>query len=394
MMIVFENEGLIDPLAITTMGLNAKVGENPIGFFGTGLKYAIAVLLRTGHQISIHRGTEELVFTTQSHESRGKRFELVAMNEQPIGFTTELGKKWELWQAFRELWCNCADENGRSFQTDFYSPKEGCTSVTVIGSQFETIFGNRGEFILATRPVKTFKGLQVHPGASRTIFYRGIAVGRLPENQAPLHTYNITAQIDLTEDRTVKYDWEVKNIIAKAIHTATDKEFIEQAVCAPKGSLERSIDHTFYSEKPSQPFIETVERIHRTRAHDMNESAVNHANAHRPLPAIQNFQLDAMEQTQFDAAVLFLESLGYEVREHPIRFVESLGSSVFGSADGGEIAITKLAFMGGTKQLAITLLEEHLHLVTGLHDESRAFQDRLLHELVTLGEKAVLGRAL
>jgi hypothetical protein len=378
-MIVFENEGLIDPLAITTMGLNAKIGETPIGFFGTGLKYAIAVLLRTGHQISIHRGTEELVFVTQTHESRGKRFELVTMNEQPMGITTELGKTWELWQAFRELWCNCADENGRSFQADFYSPKDGHTAVTVIGKQFETIFGNRAEFILATRPIKTFKGLQVHPGSSRTIFYRGVAVGRLPENQTPLHTYNITDYLDLTEDRTAKYDWQVKHIIAKAIHTATDREFIEQAVCAPKGSLERTVDHTFCGEKPTKQFVETIERLHRTRAHELNESAVNHANAHRPLPAIQNFELGPMEQTQF---------------ENPIRFVESLGGSVFGSADGGEIALTRLAFMGGTKQLAITLLEEHLHIVTGLHDESRAFQDRLLHELVTIGERFALGHAL
>lgn len=393
-MIVFENDGLIDPLAITTMGLNAKVGENPIGFFGTGLKYAIAVLLRTGHHVSIHRGTEEMVFGVKAHESRGKRFELVTMNEQPMGITTELGKKWELWQAFRELWCNCTDENGRAFKADYYTPDEGKTAVTVIGGAFARAFDDRTEFILATRPIKTLTGVQIHPGASRTVFYRGIAVGRFPENQAPLHTYNVTEQIDLTEDRTVKYDWQVKAIIAKAIHTATDSALIEEAVRAGSGSLEHTLDHTFFGDTPTRQFVETVERVHRTHSHDMNQSAVSHANAHKPTPPVQVFTPDEMEREQLDAATLFLKGLGYDIEQHPIRFIESLGSGIFGSAAGGEISISRLAFMGGTKQLAITLLEEHLHIVTGLKDETRALQERLLHELVTLGERFVLGRAL
>jgi hypothetical protein len=47
--VVFENPGEIDAAAIRTFGVSVKEGENPIGFFGTGLKYAIAILLRTGH---------------------------------------------------------------------------------------------------------------------------------------------------------------------------------------------------------------------------------------------------------------------------------------------------------------------------------------------------------
>ena len=47
-MIVFENPGEIDIRSISTFGVSVKEGDNPIGFFGTGLKYAIVVLLRTG----------------------------------------------------------------------------------------------------------------------------------------------------------------------------------------------------------------------------------------------------------------------------------------------------------------------------------------------------------
>ena len=49
----FVNSGEIDPLTITTIGVSVKEGENPFGVFGTGLKYSIAILLRTHHSVSI-----------------------------------------------------------------------------------------------------------------------------------------------------------------------------------------------------------------------------------------------------------------------------------------------------------------------------------------------------
>lgn len=45
-MIIFRNKGVIDPKSITTFGVSSKENPGAIGFFGTGLKYAIAILLR------------------------------------------------------------------------------------------------------------------------------------------------------------------------------------------------------------------------------------------------------------------------------------------------------------------------------------------------------------
>lgn len=56
-MIVFENEGEIDPQLIMLIGVNVKASDSAIGFFGTGLKYAIACLLRWGEEIEIQSGT-------------------------------------------------------------------------------------------------------------------------------------------------------------------------------------------------------------------------------------------------------------------------------------------------------------------------------------------------
>lgn len=392
--VVFVNDGLIDPLAIATFGVNAKVSDNPIGFFGTGLKYAIAVLLRHGHEITIWRGTERIDFDVAEHESRGKTFGIIRMNGQPMGFTTDLGKQWEMWQALRELWCNCADEGGEAFDGKVYSPAEGKTGIVVRGAEFAKTFKGRSEFILSSKPLHVLDGVELHPGRSHTVFYRGIAVGRLPTNKSPLYVYNITRRIDLTEDRTLRYQFQLDGAIAEAYQRTDNIALIEAAIRAPEGTLERQIDYSYHGVKPSEAFVETVNRISRTHSRDMNKTAALHAAAYTPLPAIKDYALNPMEREQFAEAKTLLLAMGYDIEAYPIRFVEKLGTGIFGTASGGKIEISRDAFIAGTKQLAVTLLEEFIHLKHGVKDETRAMQEVILHELVMLGEKHILGRAL
>lgn len=392
--VCFVNDGLIDPLAIATFGVNVKVGDNPIGFFGTGLKYAIAVLLRHGHEITIWRGTEQIDFDVAEHESRGKTFSIVRMNGQPMGFTTDLGKQWEMWQALRELWCNCVDEGGEAFDGKFYRPEEGKTGIVVRGAEFAKAFKGKSEYILGSDPLHVLDGVELHPGKSHTVFYRGIAVGRLPANKHPLYVYNIIRPISLTEDRTVRHPYQIDEAIAEAYQKTDNIDLIEAAIRAPDGTLERQLDYEFHSVNPSAAFIETVNRVSLTHSRDMNQTARAHAAAHTQLPAIKVYTLNPMERTQFAEAKTFLLALGYDIEAYHIKFVEKLGNGIFGTASGGEVEISRDAFIAGTKQLAITLLEEFIHLKHGVKDETRAMQEIILHELVTLGEKHILGRAL
>src|SRR6185437_6468608 len=110
--VVFENRGEIDPIAIRTFGVSVKESENPIGFFGTGLKYALAILLRTKHRITIQSGERVLHVGTREAVVRGERFDLITLDGEPLGFTTQVGKTWAVWMAYRELYCNARDEGG------------------------------------------------------------------------------------------------------------------------------------------------------------------------------------------------------------------------------------------------------------------------------------------
>src|ERR1700761_673266 len=125
MSVVFENPGEIDPLAIRTFGVSVKEGDNPIGFFGTGLKYALSILLRTGHHISIQAGERTLTFATKEAAIRNQPFNLITMDGEPLGFTDAVGKTWEVWMAYRELYCNCKDEGGTIYVADQPAPQAG-----------------------------------------------------------------------------------------------------------------------------------------------------------------------------------------------------------------------------------------------------------------------------
>src|SRR5882724_11960473 len=130
-MIVFQNPGLIDLDAALVMGVNAKLGESPIGFFGTGLKYAMATLLRNNCRFRIFRGVEEFQITTQKLSFRDKNFDLVWLNGSKLGFTTDLGRNWKPWQAYRELYSNAKDEGGQTFQSNEVIGLPNTTTIAV-----------------------------------------------------------------------------------------------------------------------------------------------------------------------------------------------------------------------------------------------------------------------
>ena len=63
-------------------------------------------------------------------------------------------------------------------------------------------------------PLWESRDIAVYRGKSKFIFYRGIAVMKLKEPAA--FRYSLKGYLDLTEDRTAKYDWIVRSKIAEA----------------------------------------------------------------------------------------------------------------------------------------------------------------------------------
>jgi len=388
--VVFENPGEIDPRLITTFGANVKEGSSPIGFFGTGLKFAIAVLLRKGQKVTIYSGIQVYEFGVLPWAARGKDFSLVAMNSEAQGFTTDVGKNWEVWMAYRELYSNCKDEGGRSYElpTSFCAPAAGTTYVVCEGEEIMGATGHHADYFIESPPLLVGQDCEVHSGSSKHLFYRGVRVLDLPQpGPSSLYTYNILGSMKLTEDRTLSDLYEAKRRISQAIRGSSDREFITRCLLAGEGSLERVIDFDWF-DKPGDTFLGVVEQLMTDRIVLVNPTAV--ANYKRHVTAAwvpKAAALNRVENATLERAKAFCCRRGFDVTASNIVVVESLGPGILGMATAGTIYLTREVFSKGTKMVAGTIIEEFVHLKYGYLDCTRELQNFLLDRLVSLGEE-------
>lgn len=393
--VIFENRGEIDMRAVSTFGCSVKETKNPIGFFGTGLKYAIAVLLRTDQKISIQSGLSEFCPFARTESMRGKEFGFVYLDDKtPLGFTTELGKTWEVWMAYRELFCNAKDEHDAKTYTSETIPsaQAGATRFIVAGELFETAHKTRDQFILESVPMCKLGTLEVHHQPSQSFFYKGIKVMQF---QAPaLYTYNQTGDVALTEDRTAKDPFSVLYHIAREILAHGDRKLLENVLLATDKNVEHCFDyHGWSSTKPSADFFPTVKDLQRHSLTRINQTALRlWREQGRGFIEPRRIQPTAIQAATLDRAIAFCEKSGFMLRgEYPILIVETLGEGgVLAMADrtGNQIFLTELLFQqDGTKGVARALIEEYLHLKFKLDDCSRGMQNFLFAKLVSLAEE-------
>lgn len=389
--VIFENPGEIDPLAIRTFGVSVKEGDNPIGFFGTGLKYALAILLRTEHEVQMQAGEQTLIFGTRYATIRNQPFNLITMDDEPLGFTDAVGKTWEVWMAYRELYCNCKDEGGSVYVADEAPPpKAGVTRVIVSGEAFRQEHTNRSAFIITGDPWLKLENCEVYEGESVGIFYRGILVHRLPKGEVARFTYNITEQVDLTEDRTAKYPFMFPTMIAASALAADNEDFIREVLTLENRYFEHQFDfrNAYGSPKPTATFLATVEKLIPSQAGNVNRSAqLKYKSEKRAELTPATTKLVGVESETLKKAVRFCAMLGFAVSEYPIIVTDSLGPNILGMAENERIYVSRRAFMQGTKIVAGTLIEEFIHLRYKHADESRGMQNFLLDRLVSLGER-------
>lgn len=389
--VVFSNDSVIDKRAITIMGVSSKDGPSAIGFFGTGLKYAIATILRNGMSIKIHAGLETLEFSSRKEKIRNDEFEIVLMNGQELGFTTALGRKWEVWQAFREIYSNCLDESGEIFESeDDVAACEGKTIIQVYGSGFLEKYHSRFDIFIDRRvqPYVSGRDVIVYPGSG--IFYRGVLV---KDKVVTRYRYNISRSIDLTEDRTAKYDFQVKGAIRDVVVRSVCAEFIEEMVTMSVGEyFEGDIDYEESDSVPSDVFMHVVGRLRLERMADLKLSAWKLYLKHSKSDHDEVFvELNDIEAEQLRRAVKLSARLGFGVDEYPIVVCDTLGDGVLALADREKrrIMLTRVLFCHGVLHLSRALIEEYIHIRHGYDDCTREMQNYIFDRMVHFGMASI-----
>lgn len=277
MSIVHVTPGLLDIRGFTILGLHAKPNTTtPIGKFGSGLKYAVATLVRLGCKVQVFIGETEYEFYTKSADFRGVEFQQLMMKKRKgffskwtyveLPFTTQFGRFWEAWQAFRELESNTRDENGQTLEVESFSGvnANNTTSIVVTGAPYEEAYLNRDQVFLPKALTKREGDdqVQVFNEPSKHIYWRGIRVYDL--DKPSIYTYNILADLELTEDRTIKYMFFAHQHIAGYVSRSKDTRLINAVVGAKDGNFESKLDFDYAYNSPSAEFNEVVrKKMHR-----------------------------------------------------------------------------------------------------------------------------------
>lgn len=397
-MILFENEGELDMRAATILGVNVKESDDPIGYFGEGFKQATAVLLRNHQRLIIHSGLSVYEFFHTPEVVRGKEFGLVVMRdmnsgeEQRLGFTTEIAKDWEMWMAYRELYCNCKDEAGKGGRriVKMPEPAEGKTHVIVIGDAFENEHERRHNFILEVAPWLEQEEVEIHKRPSQAFFYKGIKVAEL--SPASRFTYNVFGRLPLTTDRTCKSHYQMENRVAKAIVLSDNRQFLKALIdTGSKSCFETSIDLSYStSYEPSETFLRVIGEAVKAKTCHVPENLYRFWRKHAEKGSEEGprqITLTEIEQKQLDKAIPFCHRMYYFVEVGELIFTDGLGAGVLGAVIDNQIYIDREAFTYGTKTLAATLIEEYIHKHHSLNDCSREMQEHLFQTLVSMQER-------
>jgi len=372
--VVFGTSTALDPAMWQTFGVSVKETDSPIGEFGTGLKYAIAVLLRHGRSITIEVGDHVYEFETKSKLFRSAEFDIVLCNDEEMPFTTRLGYKWELWQAYRELESNCIDEGGNVGE-------RGITRIyTELGDiDHSDVFRPAGTLLFSNRYANVFVG------ESQYLYCKGVRVLEL--ETLSKYTYDLK-DADLTEDRTLKRPVFFAQVLWKSLCRTDNKKYVEDVLLKSKGYYESTQQFGFAClDKPSDLLV-NVCKEHYKKTYWRYNNLLEQVKEHFPATADEFTEFTDLHVKALEKAKTFLEHIGYPIT-YELKLCTTLGEDVLARADRTNevILLSPRVMSQGVKQIAATLLEEQLHIQYHFDDLTYAFQTFLFDQIITLGEQ-------
>jgi len=365
-MLVFSNAGEIDIRAVTTFGVSAKEGDNPIGKFGTGLKYAIAGVLRLGGTIRILTCEDEFTFASRVDLVRGKEFSFVTMQNlrgdpAEIGFTTDLGAHWEPWMIFRELYSNMLDENGSVEQVESTDeiPDFGIedTIIIVDCAEMDEVFAQREKYFPQFEGAPLFKNsaVEIWPGRASGLFFKGILALPFAEGTESSFTYNVLHG-ELSEDRLLKAEWNARwNITALLIaemQFTTAVEVFTAGAETWESGFDWSVGTMGEGAKKAAKMLEVKGILKNKSARaallEADPAALSHA-----VVTLSKEQRAALNKAQ---ALLEDRITAYTREQLSVTFVSSLeGESTL--VKDGKLFLTTEIFELSIGEIAATLLE-------------------------------------
>lgn len=432
--ILIQNDGEIETNSFELIGASTKRNDNTkIGFFGSGLKYSIAYMMRNGIKFRIFSGNTEVLFTTVSDTLKGQNFDRICINGNVTSFTVTMGPTWkEDWFVLREIYCNALDESGCQIikETHDINPSEGKTRIYIeqtdklkeLCDNWDSYFSDEREPLFETENIYTsslgsgdFDGsteqkVRVFSKTNGVLFRKGI---RVYDNKNLMYDYGVEF-VAINEDRTASSAYALDYCLCSIVAAMPDEEYVKNVLRSALdditskeySSLVDGTSSTKYSDKWIKFSEENMlvvkeksgkytEQIGRTQKEVFYLPQIFCRNLKKKHPSINILGMGALlgdisfDEVEPNSKMQYLinevkkslEEMKYEI-SYDIIVADIHNDTVLGLADkqNKRIIIGTRTFDMGRREIAMTMMEENEHLISGHGDESRAFQTHIFSQ--------------
>lgn len=428
--IKMSNTGEIENNAFKLIGASSKRNDKTkIGFFGSGLKYGMAFLLREKIDFYIFSGEDKVEVTTRPVSHREQEFNVIQVNGEDTSMTTEMGPKWTHWGAVREIYCNAVDEGEEKItivdetevvaeagRTIFYV--ELTSELTKIVDNWDNYFskdrkdivykhefGNRAGTIFWSKP-----GVDTN---DFVIYRKGIQCHMSPRKPSCFH-YDFP-WIEINESREIDSMYNFENRLVKFFAEEADSDTLQILLSkmdagVAKFEFELSWSHIYnninvrtWTEackgKTLVPaeiagwYAEIIERkgrenywmlpgdmVARIRrlAKDINVMGEN----------MDGYQFCKIEPTDKQAFLLkevmgFFEESGHPAADYTVEIVMFDDSSIDGHAKDNTLYISDHVFNSGRKKIAEVIYFQCEQLRTSYGRNSMEMKSHLVRQVIS-----------
>lgn len=432
--ILIQNDGEIETNSFELIGASTKRGETgKIGFFGSGLKYSIAYMMRNGIDFRVFSGEQELKFTTMPERLKEQSFDRICINGKPTSYTVTMGPTWkEDWFVLREIYCNALDESSCQLvkSTETVQSSSGKTRIYIeLTEKLQTVIDNwdryfsdeRTPLFVAEKVYTSNFGQDDGSGGTRyqpvkvynkkhgVIYRRGINVF---EKSKLIYDYELEF-VNINEDRTARNANFLDYILVDMIGQMPNEEWVKSILRT--GQEESCTEYLSMSwNEPDQPYSErwvqfskdnmlVVKEISGRYADEISRTKKevfllpSHFARHmkKKLPSVaivgmgtvigDNYFTEIDKTPKMDyllkEVIASLKEMKYEVN-YDISVADFESDEILGQADIKEkkIYIAAKTFDMGRREIAMTLMEENEHIASQKHDETRAFQTHIFSQ--------------
>jgi len=412
-----QSKGEIDINAFTLLGASTKrEDKTKIGFFGSGLKYAIASLLRNNIEFKIFSGETEVAFAIKNIKFRDNDFNKIVINGIETSMTDTMGgNDWdEAFAPIREIYSNALDEDeGATIKiTENITPQSSFTKIYIQATnEMQDLYDNFNMYFLFKRSDVMFKNDfgAVYPATNNKmrLFRKGILCFS-SESTAFFH-YN-SSKFDINESRVIKDEWYAKRDIARcwgaSDNVASIAELVDILNIGHKSSeryLEWShVDFSdswlsycenkkFYAIEHDGIFNEydkakrirlplsMLTRLIRQFGNSIDVLGLSKDDPYEAIHYIKTPSETLMNKV-LDAISVLRETKYSERLNNPkIKVAKFSDESKLATVKNEVIILASKLDTMTIHEIAKILIEENEHILTGFSDETREFQDHLFN---------------